>query len=1054
MKSCAAIFWIILLSIPCGFALDRSRHLSQHLMETWTSDHGLPHNTTTHVIQTNDGYIWVGTEEGLARFNGTEFTVFDKTNQPGLPDAGIRTLLETRDGTLWIGTRKGLVRYLEGRFEEVRLDGVRLDSSILSLWEDPGGILWIGTQKGLIRLRNGKQHAFSMADGLPDNTICSLCRDTRGDLWAATERGLAVLRAQQTRFESINMLNDQIVFDLQPGRDGVIWIGTRKGLYVHRSGRVMPWEGAGLEHDIIHALQEDRQGNLWIGTYGGGLKCLRGNQLAVFPPGHPLSDNLIRDVYEDREKNLWITSYRGLYLLRDGEILAYSTEEGLSNDGAFSVCEDRQGAIWAGTEAGLNRISGEGIESFDQRHGLRNTFINCSLAGRDRVMWFGSDDGLHRLEQGKFQTFHTKDGLPGGLIMALTEDRAGRIWAGTESGLAYRSGTRFVKPSFLEPEFAKTVNVMLDDSRGAFWFSIYREGLACAAGGKMKLYTIQDGLADNSVLCLYEDRERLLWIGTNSGISCFRNGQFRTVTFLQGLFHDGIFKILEDDRGRFWMSCNKGIFAVSRRELLDVMEGRRAKVNSLVLGKAEGMRSTECNGGAGNPGCRSRDGRMWFPTTRGVVVFQPDQIGIQAPVLFPVIEKVMLDGKVLPWQDKVLVQPGQNRLDIAFACLNFSAPGKIRYQFRLPDLESQWVEAGSTRGKLASYTALPPGAYTFELKVSRDGDHWTGLSRPLHLQVLKPFWRQWWFLTIFAVLFAGLSYLIIHFLNRFLAMVVFWKRQKYIAQYKLLGRLGAGGMGTVHLAHHLQDRHEVVAIKILREELFDDDIYVKRFKQEAVIVDQLDHPNIVRVIERGLDRGHYFIAMEYLPGRTLARKIIEEGRIPWPAAVQIVLQIADALKCVHDKGIVHRDIKPENIMLLNRDGNPDFVKLMDFGLAVAENQSRLTTTGTFMGSIKYVAPERLSGSECVPASDIYSTGVILYEMLTGIKPFTGETSVELIWKILGNTPPPPLDMVHHLPSRLSGLVMQMMHKQPEERPGIQTIIDSLETISYQEDHEC
>jgi serine/threonine-protein kinase len=262
----------------------------------------------------------------------------------------------------------------------------------------------------------------------------------------------------------------------------------------------------------------------------------------------------------------------------------------------------------------------------------------------------------------------------------------------------------------------------------------------------------------------------------------------------------------------------------------------------------------------------------------------------------------------------------------------------------------------------------------------------------------------------------------------------------------LLDKLGAGGMGTIYKAQNLMDKTKTVAVKVLREELFEDENNRKRFKQEAAIVDQLDHPNIVKVYERGQSRQTMFIAMELLEGKTLSKKIEEEGKIDISEGLHIMIQITDAMVKIHSKGIVHRDMKPENIMLIRKDNDPNFVKALDFGLARMQHQTRLTETGMVIGTINYIAPEQITGSESSGAADIYSMGVVFYEMLTGEKPFIGETTIDVMKQIIDKTPIEPIKFRHDIPTELNDMILQMMKKETKLRQNIKEVLETLRHI--------
>lgn len=284
--------------------------------------------------------------------------------------------------------------------------------------------------------------------------------------------------------------------------------------------------------------------------------------------------------------------------------------------------------------------------------------------------------------------------------------------------------------------------------------------------------------------------------------------------------------------------------------------------------------------------------------------------------------------------------------------------------------------------------------------------------------------------------------------RKYLYLFAFWKKQKYVGQFRLMEEIGTGGMGTIYKAHSFRDKKETVAIKVLKPELFENESSRKRFKQEGAIIDKLDHPNIVRILERGEYKDKLFIAMELLRGKTLKVKIEEEDRMDLKECLHIMIQVSDALVLIHGKEIIHRDLKPSNIMLIEKDGNPNFVKLLDFGLARTKYQTKITRTGMLIGTIDYISPEQLTGETLSTASDVYSLGVTFYEMITGTMAFPGETANDVIKQILDKTPVEPRHFRPDIPAELNDLTIIMLEKKKEARPSIATVLDTLQTIRY------
>jgi len=282
--------------------------------------------------------------------------------------------------------------------------------------------------------------------------------------------------------------------------------------------------------------------------------------------------------------------------------------------------------------------------------------------------------------------------------------------------------------------------------------------------------------------------------------------------------------------------------------------------------------------------------------------------------------------------------------------------------------------------------------------------------------------------------------------KKYIYLFSFWKKEKYVGRFRLMDKLGAGAMGAVFKAHSLTKKSDIAAVKILREELFNDPGSKIRFKREATIIDKLNHPNIVTIYEMGMAKEKLFIAMEYLEGITLEEKLTSESGIPLPVCLYIMRQIAGAAAYIHSRKVIHRDLKPGNIMLITKNGDTNFVKLLDFGLAKTEYQTQLTLSGNLVGTMEYMAPEQILDAQSLPANDIFSIGVIFYRMLSGEKPFKGDTVVEIMRRIVAREPEPISRLVPQIPVELSRLVMGMISKEPAQRPPASEVVEILENL--------
>lgn len=1054
-KWCAFAFVVMigLLIVGEGLALDPGKAVTQYIINSWNDETGLPQNTVRTLLQTGDGYLWIGTEEGLARFDGVKFKIFDAVKTPEIKNNYIFTLFEDSRRRLWIGTvGGGLLMVKNGQFKCFTEKEGLTHNFIHCIVEDHKKNLWIGTDGGGVYRFDGSGFtAFNTQHGVPHNNVRSAYIDRSGRLWIGTSKGLAYLGNDKfVQYDENETLSDSIINAICQDSNDNLWIGADTGFYLKGKGKtkfIRPKSGSGLETKKISAIIEDRHKNIWLGTAGVGLIRYSSGTFSLLTKADGLSDNEILCINEDREGGLWLgTAYGGINQLRDGKVTTITVKEGITDNIIFPIYEDSKGYLWIGSNNGLNRYRNGQFTHFTRKNRLTNNVIDSLYEDRRGFIWVGTDDGINRLSNSPSRVSKLGEYGRGQYILSLGGDNEGNIWAGTLQGIIKIKKDRKSIQELSEENglVSNVINCIYKDRSGNLWLSTYRGGLTKYRDGKFTVFTETHGLASNSIYCIYEDEQGVLWIGSNNGLTRLKDGKFKAYKKKDGLFHNNVFQILEDKQGNLWMSCNKGIFRVRKKELNDFAEGKINGIECVVFGREDGMRTSECNGGFQGAGCKTGDGKLWFPTTKGLVMIDPENIKINEVVPPVFIEEVLLDGVSADLAGDVNVRPGVKRVEVHYTALSFLNPQKVKFKYKLAGFDEEWVDAGTQRA--AWYTNLDGGTYSFQVIACNDDGVWNLEGVSIGLKVIPPFWKTWWFTIIALVAFAFFSYLVIHFSRKYLSLSSFWKRQKYVGQFKLLDKIGAGGMGTVYKAANLMDKQQTVAIKVLRDDLFDDESNVKRFKQEAAIIDQLDHPNIIRVIERGQSKNNLFIAMEFLQGVTLSQKIHKEKKLNLKEAVHIMVQIADAIAKIHGKNIIHRDLKPDNIMLIEKDGDPNFVKLLDFGLAKTQYQTRLTQTGIVIGTINYLSPEQISGRRASPASDIYALGIMFYETITGEKPFIGDTTIDIMKQIMDKTPIEPIRFRFDMSFELNHLIMKMLDKEIESRPAITEVLQQLRTI--------
>ena len=746
----AALLW----AFPAP-ALDPARSVLQYRLQTWRTRDGLPQSSVESIVQGHDGYLWFGTQEGLARFDGMRFTVFDKTTTPALRHNRIVALAAGSGGAVWIGSEGGgLARYHRGVFAAwTEAEGLP-SNRVRAVAIGPDGTVWIGTDRGLCRLL-GERIDPAIDPGQPTGRVDALSLDAAGELWVGCREGL--FRRRSGTYERVTgqgLPPGEGVQALRHGADSSLWAGTKEGLVRLRGGLVMETFGPkeGLNGGGVTAIAEDPDGNVWAGTQRKGLYRLTAGQLSNLSASAGLSNDQIRALCLDREGNLWAgTQDGGVNQLADTRFTNWGTREGLSHDIVSPILEDRAGSVWIGTRGGgLDRIRSGRITVLREKDGLGSDWVQSLAEDRSGALWIGTLKGLSRLEGGKLRTFRRADGLSGESVRALVEDRAGNLWIGTNGGglFRHRAGvfTRFGREEGLTDD---SIFHLLEGRDGTLWIGTNGGGLNRMKDGKITALTTKDGLSNDIVNTIHEDAEGTLWIGTyGGGLSRLRDGRFRSFTSKDGLYDDAVFQLLEDGRGNFWISCNKGVYRIARAQLEEMAAGTRTRLSPVAYGVRDGMRNAECNGADQPAGWRMRDGRLWFPTIEGAVVIDPSLPDRPRPPLPVILEEIVANGKAVDRTGAVVLAPGLEKLDVHYTSPGFHAPQETRFRFRLDGFDREWVDVGTRR--TAYYTHLPAGAYVFRVEASDEPGVWKDGAAEQAFQVMPRITETWAFYALAA----------------------------------------------------------------------------------------------------------------------------------------------------------------------------------------------------------------------------------------------------------------------------------------------------------------
>lgn len=743
--------WLLLLCLAAPpqivFGLDPNRAFSQYKQTVWNTENGLPVNIVLAIRQTRDGYLWFGTQEGLARFNGVSFKIFDAANTPTLKNAYIGALIEDRSGNLWIGTSKGLHLYRDGEFTAYTTENGLSKNFVTALYEDRAGDLWIGTSGGLNRLSRGKFTVYGKAEGINNERIRAIGEDADGNLWIGTADGLYRRRDNEFRaFTVADGLASNQIRAIYSDSQRNLWIGTDNGLSKLDGERfAIDVRFAGK---VVRAITGDSENTLWVGG-DFGLSRLVGDDSILIEGGKAMPPGGVYAVSEDHEGNLWFsTEGDGLRQVTDGKFATFTPAENLSGNIAFSIAQNPAGEIWIGTEKGVSRFWRNEFDlSLLKQKELPNDRVVSVLSDGANDLWIGTTDGLRRWQNNRLTVPRNGEVLGKKLVQALYRDRENNLLIGTNGGL-YRleneqSAGEIVDYKRFEPLANANIYVVHGNLKDGLWIGA-AQGLFFLKDDNLIKYTVENGLGSNTVMSLFEDASGALWIGTfGGGLSRFKNGEFKTVTVKDGLFNATVYSILPDDANNLWMSCNRGVFRVSKQQIEDFWDGKRKTVDSIVYGTADGMRTFDCNGGFQPAALRARDGKLWFPTAKGAAVIDPNRIRLNERVPPVKLENVIADDAALTTFENANLAAGTHRLEFRFAALTFVAPEKTRFRYRLEGYDADWIEAGNRRE--AFYTNLPHGDYRFRVIAANNDGLWNETGDSFALRINPFFYQTWWF---------------------------------------------------------------------------------------------------------------------------------------------------------------------------------------------------------------------------------------------------------------------------------------------------------------------
>jgi ligand-binding sensor domain-containing protein/anti-sigma regulatory factor (Ser/Thr protein kinase) len=729
--------------------------MSEYIRDRWGAEQGFPGGPVYAIAQTPDGYLWIGTEQGLVRFDGLNFSLLQPSDSGIFPAGPILSLAVDGEGNLWVRPRgPRLLRYRDGKFSDVLSDLKLKESEITAMCVgESGEILFSGLVNGTMRYSGGKFVTLASVTELP-KLIISLAEAVDGKVWLGTkDAGLYYLNHGRVSAVSTG-LPDTKVNSLLANRSEV-WIGTDRG--------VVHWKGMGSSPaEASHVLDDiqglvmimDRDSNIWVGTPNGLTRIdARGN--SSFDRHDNSSTGPVTSLFEDREGNLWMGTTRGIERLRESAFTTYSIAAGLPAEINGPVYVDWQGITWAAASQGGLYWLRENRVSRVRNAGLDKDVI-YSISGGKHGLWLGRREGLTHLQtEGDsftIRTYTRADGLAQNAVYAVYEDREGTVWAGTLSGglSSFKNGS-FKTYTTANGLGSNSIASILQTSDGAMWFGT-PNGLNEFSNGQWRIYTSQNGVPPGTVNCLLEDSTGTLWIGTANGLAFLRSRTVHAPRDVPESLHEQIFGIEEDQTGSLWIATVNHVLRVDRDALSRDAVG---EADWREYGVADGLDSTQ---GVKRDKSVLADsiGRIWFSMFRGLSVVDPRPLALTSAPALVHVEEVSADGRPMNLAQGVRIPAPHQRIIVSYAGLSLSIPARVRFKVRLDGFDPGWSEP--TAAREAVYTNLDSGSYRFRVIASNSDGVWNSSESALDFKIEPLFWQTWWF-RLSGILMIGLAIL-------------------------------------------------------------------------------------------------------------------------------------------------------------------------------------------------------------------------------------------------------------------------------------------------------
>jgi len=732
-----------------GIISDKSLSPQQnYVIKFWNSENGLPQNSILTMLQTRNGYLWVTTYNGLLRFDGNNFELFNTTNTPNLPHNSFNELFEDSQQNLWLMSNgKKLVKYSNGAFETINIDE---KNNVNTVCENEHHEILAGLTTGkIVKLVDGKFVDYINVGAYIHKIVYS----NNKELYISTDKGLYVYK--NNKLALVEELKGSQIYVLKKGLKHEIWIYSNIGIFKAESGIVsalhIPKELLPLQYFNDILVEENNR--IWLPSKNGAI-IIENDTYSYCDVNSGLSSNEVTAFYKDKEDNIWVgTVNGGLNKLKPKVIKMFSKEDGLMDDISRPILQLKNQAILISHCTKITQWKDDKFSLFNPK------YIGCiwtMMEENNGDLWFGTfNEGLVKYSNGEFSKIESNEKWMKKSFYALVQDKNGVIWIGGESGLYNYQNNKFQK--IHEDKIKGSVSHILQDSKNRIWFCS-NKGLGVIENGNVKIYTVDDGLSDNNVRHIHEDKEGVFWIATyGGGINRFKNNTFFSFNKSENIIDEFTSCIIEDNDNNLWISSNRGVYSAQRKSLNDYADEKSLFINVRYFGKEDGMKNSECNGGFQYAGLKTNDGKILFPTANGIAVINPKIISENNYIPKVIIQSLEADDVPQNIHDSVITISNDTRkIVIHYTAPFFGDSKNLLFEYKLEGYDQAWHKPDNSRS--VSYSNIPPGDYVFKIAVYGYVN-----EQSIIIKIPAPFWKTGKFYILLAVLFTLLFFTIVYF---------------------------------------------------------------------------------------------------------------------------------------------------------------------------------------------------------------------------------------------------------------------------------------------------